>query len=131
MRYQDAPYWQELGRNPPEHHILMEKYIDIDFHVRQSDIDLGVRNDCDKCPLALALYRFLGEDFEEIEVYPNAAKIGTHAWKTDQWALRVFSTELREWINKFDRRWHVKPIVCRFTRLNPNDPDPMLIIRSG
>lgn len=125
MKYADHPFWRD--REIPIWHTLMEKYIDVDFELRQSDIDAGVQGSSLLCPLNFALERFLGKDFKEIEVYPNCARIGITVHAND-YAMRHFSPEVTQWIVDFDLGKDVNPMTLNFTREKSGQTNPVLTI---
>jgi hypothetical protein len=79
----------------------------ITVSVTAADIDNGIRGDCWKCPIALALWRATGEK----------CLVGrTHVWPLGDKDRRTPMPEAAvDWIRKFDRAEFPKPMEFELT----------------
>lgn len=94
--------------------------------VTQQDIDLGIRTDCQSCPVALAVSRLFPECYIRVTssyvriVYPDKSEL----------ILRP-SDEGSQFVTDFDRQAEVKPISFTLTSkewhpANKDTPYPKL-----
>ena len=83
--------------------------------ITQTDIDDGVRGDCERCPIALSLKRMIPEaesisiEADEIDIYlPNNIES----------VLIQTTHKITNWIYEFDRQADVIPIQLKISKVD-------------